>query len=423
MDSSRHIRDLLAVTLLSVGIGQFVVRAPLACGPALGQVRNDAGSNAGHMYLEMGVLEPVDCVDLRNEAGQPLSVLFVASPGQAVKKGDSLVELDASALVEKRLQRVAQMQKAEAALTLAKASMEREERAANGQVEIAEKALRLAQRQLKAFVEAEYPNQLIAAQNELNLAGGRLAMMERNMTWLEASIKKSQSGEAAQPASEEIHVAEARMAVLEAKMHVQTAENKLRFLQSFLREQRMGELELAIAQRESELARAKDAVTDAADKGRAAMAIAETNVQIASQRFARMEKQVGACMMHAPRDGTIVLPKDSRHEGRGEAEIKAGDTVANGQTLLRLADVTRLKVEIPVSAQAARQILAAQPATVRVDAFPDRPFEARVASVLPASEVPGNYDRGRVVVTIDNPANDLKPGMTAKVELALSRRQ
>ena len=423
MNSSKHIRGLLVVALLGMGISQFIGRVPSVCGLALGQPQGPVAAGANRTYLEVGVLEPVDGVDLRNEAGQPLPVLVIASPGQTVKKGDLLAELETSALVEKRMQRVARKQKAEAELVIARASTQREERAANGQIEIAEKALRLTQKQLKAFVEAEYPNQLTAAQSEVNLASERLAMMERNMAWLEASMKKSQNGEATQPASEEIHVAEARAAVLEAKMHLQAAANKLTFLTSFFREQRLAELELAIAQREFDLARARDAASDAADRGRAAISIAEMNAQMASDRLAHLEAQIVACSVHAPRDGTVVLPKGSAHGGPGEAGIKAGDTVGNSQTILCLADVTRLKVDIPVSAQAVRQILAAQPATVRVDAFPDRTFDARVASVLPASEVPGNYDRGRVTVTIDNPTNDLKPGMTARIELTLSRRQ
>jgi HlyD family secretion protein len=423
MNSSQYIRGLVVVALLGMGIGRFIGGTTLICDSALGQPQDSAAADAGRTYLETGVLEPVEGVDLRNEAGRPLPVLFIASPGRAVKKGDRLVELDAPALAEKRIQQVARTQRAQAELALAKASIEREERAANRQIEIAEKALRLVQGQLTAFQEAEYPSQLTAAQDEVNLAGERLAIMEANMQRLEANAKKSQGAEATQPAPEEIHVSEARIAVLEARMHLQAARDKLTFLQHVAREQRTAEIELAIAQRESDLARARDAVSDVADRGRAAVAIAETNSHLASSRLARLESQLAASTIYAPRDGTVVLPKSSTPGAPGETGIKVGDTVGNGQTILRLADVTRLKVEIPVSAEAARQIKAGEPATIRLDAFPGRTFSGRVATVLRASEVPTGYDRGRVTVTVDNPDNELKPGMTGKVELALSRRQ
>jgi len=392
------------------------------CGLALGQPRDPAAADANRIYLEVGVLEPVDCVDLHNEAGQPLPVLFIESAGRTVKKGDRLVELDASALVEKRMQRVARRQRAEAELSLAKASMEREERGANGQIEIAGKALQLAQRQLTAFKEAEYPDQLTTAQNEVNLASERLAMTEWRMRWLEANTKKGQNGEATQPAAEETHLLEARIALLEAKMYAQTAQNKLKFLQSYLREQRVAELELTIARRESELARAKDAAGDAADRGRAAIAFGETNLRMTSDRLAHLEDQIAMCKMYAPRDGTVVLPMDTSHNRPGEAGIEVGDTVGNHQTILRVADVSRLKVDIPVSARAAQRIVTGQPAVIRVDAIPDRTFEGRVATVLTASEDPTGSGKGRVTIALDNPASTLRPGMTAKVELDLSHK-
>jgi multidrug efflux pump subunit AcrA (membrane-fusion protein) len=318
MNGSRYIRGLLVVALLGMGISQFIGRMPPVCGLALGQPRDPVAADANRIYLEVGVLEPVDCVDLHNEAGQPLPVLFIESAGRTVKKG--------------------------------------------------------------------------------------------------------QNGEATPPAAEETHLSEARIALLEAKMYAQTAQNKLRFLQSYLREQRVAELELTIARKESELARAQDAAGDAADRGRAAIAVGETNLRMTSDRLAHLEDQIATCKMYAPRDGTVVLPMDTPHNRPGEAGIKAGDTVGNHQTILRVADVSRLKVDIPVSARAAQRIVTGQPAVIRVDAIPDRAFEGRVATVLTASEDPSGSGKGRVTIALDNPSSALRPGMTAKVELDLSHK-
>jgi HlyD family secretion protein len=401
---------------LGTGLGLFDASTPFACAAAAEQQRNQPASSAGRIIQESGVVQPAEYVELCNQADQPLAVLFIAPQGKAVKKGDMLVELDASALTDKRIQRVARTQKARAELTVAKASLATAEHGAGAAVDIAEKALQLAQLQLKTFQEGEYPMQLSAAQSELTIATERRVMVQERVDVMKRNVDEGQD-------AERDRLQEAQFALAEARTRLQAAESKLKLLTDYVRVQRIAELELAIAQRQFDLARAKDMASEAAVKAQAAMVLAETNYQMASDRLAKVEQQITSCKMYAPRDGTVVYPNDSFATDFGKAVSwpQPGAIVRNRQVAIRLADTSRLNVEVPVTLRVAQRVTTGLSATIRLDAIPGRTLVGHVAQMRVPPETPPGANQATIIVRIDDPPADLKPGMHATVEFDLSQ--
>jgi HlyD family secretion protein len=133
--------------------------------------------------------------------------------------------------------------------------------------------------------------------------------------------------------------------------------------------------------------------------------------EAAQREVELLRSQVGKAVIRAPAAGTILT--------KG---IEAGELAAPGSTIAVLADLERIELRIYVPENEIGKIKLNDPARVRVDAFPQRYFEARVARVdqraqFTPKDVHMPDERARlvfgVVLAVDNPEAYLKPGMPA----------
>lgn len=124
-----------------------------------------------------------------------------------------------------------------------------------------------------------------------------------------------------------------------------------------------------------------------------------------------LQSQVDKALVRAPIAGTILV--------KG---IETGEIAAPSRTVAVLADLARVELKIYIPQTEIGRIKLNDPARVRVDAFHDRYFEARVARVDPRAQfTPRDVhmpdERARlvfgVVLALVNPEGYLKPGMPA----------
>ncbi len=108
--------------------------------------------------------------------------------------------------------------------------------------------------------------------------------------------------------------------------------------------------------------------------------------------------------MHAPRSGTLI-----------ERNIVDGSAAKMGQTLLKIADLSRVWVEADVFEADLELVEEGMSARVTLPYLPGRRFEGSVDYVYPY--LTGETRTGRVRLTLDNTAGVLKPGMYAEVSL------
>ncbi len=141
------------------------------------------------------------------------------------------------------------------------------------------------------------------------------------------------------------------------------------------------------------------------------------------ERLALLKKQVERCSIRAPNDGVLFYYK----EGRNPPQIDEGMSVRQGQALFYLPDLTAMEVVVALNESVVDRVSDGQRATIRFEALPHLVLGGRVASI---SQIPVQQnDRGEDiryfigVVKLDLVAPGLKPGMTARVDIALTRRQ
>jgi len=326
MAKTRRVGTLLVGALLWVGLCQVGSQGPLA------GVRQGPGGDGASWRAE--VLPAGEAVEICSHMEQPAAILHAVPAGQTVRTGDLLVELDASALTDKRIQHVVQVRRAEAEMIRARQTHEWETRAAQGQMVLAEKALHLAQSQLKAYTDGEYPHQLTLAQGAADIAKLRLKLAGERITRIRAGLETPK--DQGTPAT--LMEMEALLALEDARLQSQAAESSLSILKSLVHENKVGELELAIAQREFDLARAKDALSAATTQGAAGFSLAEMEFQAQRDRLAKLDDQIVKSKIYAPRDGIVAYPNDT-----DEPPIKAGTVVRDRQVLIRLLPATQPK--------------------------------------------------------------------------------
>ena len=141
------------------------------------------------------------------------------------------------------------------------------------------------------------------------------------------------------------------------------------------------------------------------------LALARRRVEAARAEVALARQQLEKTILRAPSAGTVLVKA-----------IEPGELAVPGRVVAVLADLTRLELRVYVPEATVGKLNLGDRARVRVDAFPDRLFEARVARIdqraqFTPRDIHTPEERVRMVfgvtLTLANPQRHLKPGMPA----------
>src|SRR5687767_7512277 len=144
----------------------------------------------------------------------------------------------------------------------------------------------------------------------------------------------------------------------------------------------------------------------------AAMIRARSAVDIADQRLEEAR-------VVAPVAGTII----EKPVSLGQVIASATNSASGGTVLLKMANLTRVRVRALFNETDIGAVVPGQPANVTVDAFPDRPFGGIVEKIEPSAVVQSSVTMFPVLVTLDNREGLLKPGMNGEVTVLVERRE
>lgn len=115
----------------------------------------------------------------------------------------------------------------------------------------------------------------------------------------------------------------------------------------------------------------------------------------------------------APIAGTII----SMDVEEGEIITSGTATVGGGTTLLRIADLNRMLVKTRINEVNIVEVHIGQPVEMWLDAVPGRKYEAVVSEISPEGERVDNIVTYMVTMEIKDPDEQLKPTMTANVDI------
>ena len=139
----------------------------------------------------------------------------------------------------------------------------------------------------------------------------------------------------------------------------------------------------------------------------------------ASGRVATLRAAIEKMTVTAPQDGIVIYKTGWRDEKR-----KVGDTVWWGEKLIALPDLARLRGDGDVDEASGGAIEPGQKVTLRLEALPDRDFEAKVSRIgstvrRKSPRVPSKVFRVEIALAKPDPA--LRPAMRFRGEIEIAR--
>ena len=120
----------------------------------------------------------------------------------------------------------------------------------------------------------------------------------------------------------------------------------------------------------------------------------------------------------APVGGTII----ERTVSLGTVITSATGAFGGGTTLLKMADLGKVRVRALFNETDIGQVRPGQTATVTVDAYPDRRFMGLVEKIEPQAVIQQNVTMFPVLVTLENGEGLLKPGMNGETNVMVEQR-
>jgi HlyD family secretion protein len=211
------------------------------------------------------------------------------------------------------------------------------------------------------------------------------------------------------PAPFQVKVASAQAAVATAEAKVNKDRADLELKRLTLERNRQLLKRTLISQNDVDTAKSNY------DQAVAQLALDQAGVKQAQADLESARINLGYTDITSPVDGIVV----SRN-------VDVGQTVAASfqtPTLFLIAqDLTKMQVDTNVSESDIGGVQLGQPAVFHVDAYPAKDFPGNVVQVRNAPTMVQNVVTYDVVIGVDNPNLELRPGMTATVAITTARR-
>jgi HlyD family secretion protein len=376
-----HPRLAMGVLGLLGAAGVFAfVRSESAFDPSTTiTVRRD---NLSATLTTTGLLKPVQAIIYRSPiVGREVEITFIAPEGTRVGEGDLIVRLDA-VTIERDLER-ANQEVRQALVDLQVAEIDRQE----------------GQAAIESLSNGEASLSIEETKTRLEMSERKVARLRAEQAALAPLLEKGFiTRDELRRTSDELEQAEQDLALTRRRADVLLKR-------TVPRDQQKAELLLAQkeAQRENVRARLLEAQT----------------------RVAFLQRQIENASIYARRPGFVVYEEYMNANPR--RKIRAGDRVTETPGIVTVADVDRMLVESSVGEADVHRVAAGQPVAVVLEALRDRKFTGKVSRIgtvaRSAPERPLEDKRFDLIVEIDQPDAQLKPEMTARVDIQLGERR
>lgn len=322
-----------------------------------------------------GVTEVVSEVKTKNTPG--VSILKIIPEGTAVKKGDFLVELDASAFREERNAQQILVNTAQAVVVQSQ--------------NVYETAL-IAKAE---YLDGTYVKERQTIESTVFVAEENL---NRAKEYYEYSKKLAAKGYVNQ-----LQLEADRFAVDKTVKELDAAKTSLKVLDDYTRAKMLKQLEsdIIIAQAKWE-----------SDK---------KSLELELEKLAEIDLQISRCNIVAPKDGTVTYAHNRENWGGEEFVVKEGAVIRERQAIIRLPDPSSMRAELNVNESLIQHIRSGLPATISPVGMGDMKLRGSVISVNQYAEPSGwrkaNVKEYKALVSIDQPVAELRSGMTASVTI------
>ncbi|MBW2065130.1 MAG: efflux RND transporter periplasmic adaptor subunit [Deltaproteobacteria bacterium] len=370
--------------------------------------------------IESGTIKARNQVVIKNEVEGKTTILYLIPEGTRVKKGDLLVELDASSLLDEKIDQQIRVQNAEAAFISARENLEVVKNQAEADVDKAKLSYKFAREDLTKYVEGEYPNQLKEAEAKLTLAREELTRSQEKLEWSRRLFNEKYISETEFRTDE--------LTVKKNALNLELAKNDLELLKNYTHKRRLDQLK-------SDLKQARMALERTIRKAKADVAQAEANLKAKRAEFERqkdklkkIERQIEKTKIYAPADGLVIYATSAQKGGfRHRVQpLEEGQVVRERQELIHLPVGRAAKAEVAIHESNLDKVRVGLPVKITVDALPGKVFFGRVAKIAPLPDAQSAFLNPDLKVYetdiyLDEAGDELRTGMSCKAEIIVEQ--
>ncbi len=370
------------------------------------------------ILAEQGLVDSAENFVVTSECEWKKRIIRLVPEGEWVEAGDIVVELDASDLEERLDQREILIINAEASLINAEETLRLRELQNESRIAKAELAGMLARLDFEKYVEGEFPKQQMAAEAAVALAEVDVSRAAKRYEYIVRMARKGYETYT--------QVEKDRITLLKYEHKFNTARRALDVLVTYTHERQFTELQSVAAESKRELVRVRRQADLSLANQRLLVENRRRRLRQHTAYADRLRKSIAACTIRSPETGEIIYA----NEGSVRNEILEGETVRYRQEVVRIPDLDELQVKLRIHESQIAGIVEGLEATISVDAYPGLVFTGHVKSVSSVPTAGSRYSRDlkeydaaiRIDATPEETKN-LKPGLTAKVEIHISRRE
>ncbi len=251
---------------------------------------------------------------------------------------------------------------------------------------------------LVQFDTSELQRRLELAQDQL---ASSLAQRDRLRAEQSARISQLQADIASAGYSQDVAVLQRELLKYEAAVKLMDAEL----------EEKKAQIQLEEAQTNLESQQVIDT---------SSLSMLRVEIEKARGDLRELEQKIARLTLRAPIGGLVVYNETGWGENR--KKIAIGDKPRPGEAVVSIPNLEEMQVLLRVNEMDAARLAGDQSAAIVLDAYPNKPFTGKViqiAKLAQKEDWDSEIKDFEVVVKIDQADSVLKPGMTAKVQVAL----
>jgi HlyD family secretion protein len=369
---------------------------------------------------ESGTIKAKEKIIIKNEIEGRTSIVSLVPEGTHVKKGDLLIELDASALEDSKIDQEIAVQKAFAAFIDANETLAVVQNQAISDVNVAQLTLEFARQDLDQYIEGQYPNSETTANNDITLRDEELKRAEETLTWSERLYEKKYISQTELMAD--------KLAVTRSKNNLELAQNNLSLLKDFTYHRNIAQLTSDVTQAEMSLERTER-------KSRAQVIQAEADLKAKELEYKRQQDklnkildQLNKAKIYSPVDAMVIYATTASRGGfRDRREpMDVGVELTERQELFHLPTAESAMVEVDIHEASLEKVRVGLPAVVTVDALPGQKFFGTVQRIAPLPDPQSMWMNPDLKVYnsdiyLEGDVPSLRTGMSCSVEIIVEQ--
>ncbi|MFC1494739.1 HlyD family efflux transporter periplasmic adaptor subunit [Thermodesulfobacteriota bacterium] len=375
---------------------------------------------------EAGSIQARERIIVKNEVEGNTSIIYIVDEGTKVKKGDLLVELDSSNLVDQKIDQEIKVQNADASFVSARENFAVTKNQAQSDIDKAQLAYDFAVQDLDKYIKGEYPNQLKQSESKITISDEEYTRAKDKLEWSTKLYAEKYLSESELQADQ--------LAEKQKKLSLELSEQDLTLLEDYTHKRKMAQLESDVKQAEMALERTTRKAKADIVQSEANLKAKEAEFNRQKDKLKKIETQIIKTKLYAPADGLALYATSQQSGGhrfgRSEEPLDEGSSIRERQELIHLPTTSGFNAEIGIYEASLDKIRPGLTVLITIEALPGERFRGKVVSVAPVPDAETSfmspdlkiYDTLIEVENTEN-INLLKSGMSCLAEVIVEQHK